>query len=76
MQRILLATDFSTRSGIALQRAKVLAHQLSSGLQLVHVVDDDQPETLIDAERRAAAVLVDALAGNCRDADGIKCEAA
>lgn len=43
MRSILFATDFSTRSDIALTRAVELAVRFDTGLVLFHVVDDDQP---------------------------------
>lgn len=75
MPLILLATDFSTRSDLALRRAHLLARQLSSSLLLLHVVDDDQPEALIGVERQAAAALLHELTPTSRDADGLNCEA-
>jgi nucleotide-binding universal stress UspA family protein len=75
MPLILVATDFSTRSDLALRRARLLARQLSSSLLLLHVVDDDQPEKLIGVERQAAAELLHELARSSRDADSLDCEA-
>jgi nucleotide-binding universal stress UspA family protein len=74
MQRILVATDFSTRSDRALRRASLLARQASAALVLVHVVDDDQPRRLIDAERQEATALLHDLAQSVRNSDGIDCE--
>ncbi|PWB84341.1 MAG: universal stress protein [Methylocystaceae bacterium] len=54
MPRILCATDFSLRSRRALRRAALLARRSAAELTLVHVVDDDQPEELIELERREA----------------------
>jgi nucleotide-binding universal stress UspA family protein len=38
------------------------------------VVDDDQPQHLIDVERREAAALLDELASTIRESDGIECQ--
>ena len=62
MKRILVATDFSTRSDRALRRAMLIARRRAASLSLVHVVDDDQPAELIEAQRRAAAELLDRIA--------------
>lgn len=51
---ILAATDFSTRSNRALRRAGLLARAAGAPLTLVHVVDDDQPETRLEMERGEA----------------------
>ena len=60
--RILVATDFSPRSDRALRRGILLARQNSTELLLTHVVDDDQPQRLIDVEKREAAALLHELA--------------
>jgi nucleotide-binding universal stress UspA family protein len=72
--RILVATDFSTRSDRALRRGSLLARQAGAELVLVHVVDDDQPRPLIDAEREQAASLLHDLVRTVRDTDGIDCQ--
>jgi len=53
MKRILIASDLSERSQRALQRAISLAKQFGSRLSVLHVVEDDQPQALIDEESRA-----------------------
>jgi nucleotide-binding universal stress UspA family protein len=40
---------------------------------VVHVVDDDQPRRLIDAERHAAASLLNEYASSIRDVEGVVC---
>ncbi len=72
--KFLVATDFSTRSDRALRRACLLARQLSAGLVLVHAVDDDQPERLIEARRTEAGALLDETARTICAGDGIDCE--
>ena len=57
--QILVATDFSTRSQRALRRAGLLARERSAKLTLVHVVEDDQPRSLIELERREASKFLD-----------------
>jgi universal stress protein E len=44
MKRILVATDLSERSRLALRRALSLARQFGAELTILHVVDDERPE--------------------------------
>lgn len=61
MDRILIATDFSTRSDRALRRAMLIARRVGAPLALLHVIDADQPERLIASERaEASSLLADA----------------
>ncbi len=53
MKRILIASDLSERSQRALRRAVVLARQFDAQLTILRVVDDEQPQALIDEESRA-----------------------
>jgi len=69
--RILMATDFSTRSDRALRRAVLIARQNKAELTLVHVVDDDQPAYLIDRNQMAAAHLLDRAARTIREVDEV-----
>jgi universal stress protein E len=55
--QIVAATDFSTRSQRALRRAGLLAQSSGAKLAVVHVVDDDQPQDLVEIERREAERL-------------------
>jgi len=71
MKRILVATDFSTRSDRAIRRATLLARTFAATLTLVHVVDDDQPPRRARAERRSASALLTKLAGTLREVDGV-----
>lgn len=73
-QRFLVATDFSTRSDRALRRASLLARQVSAELILVHVIDDDRPKRLIEAERLEAEALLAEFAVTLRESDGIACD--
>lgn len=52
--KILVATDFSTRSNRALRQAGLLAQQTQAELHILHVVDDDQPAGMIRSEKREA----------------------
>jgi nucleotide-binding universal stress UspA family protein len=73
MQRIVAATDFSARSRLALRRAGLLARKSGAELTIVHMVDDDQPERLIELERSEAQRIlveeIDAIA----ELRGIRC---
>jgi nucleotide-binding universal stress UspA family protein len=73
MKHILVATDFSTRSDRAIRRATVLARAYGAATTLLHVVDDDQPERTLNAERRAASALVREQARTLREIDGLDC---
>ncbi|MBX3497859.1 MAG: universal stress protein [Alphaproteobacteria bacterium] len=74
MQRILIATDFSTRSDRALRRATLLAREAAAEIVLVHGVDNDQPPRLVKAEERAAKDLLSDLAATLREVDGVRSE--
>ncbi|ARP99222.1 universal stress protein [Pseudorhodoplanes sinuspersici] len=74
MKRLLVATDFSTRSDRALRRATLLARQLSAEIVLVHVVDDDQPPRLVKAQERESQGLLTDLAATLREIDQVHCE--
>ena len=52
--QVLAATDFSTRSNRAVRQAGLLAQGRDAQISLVHVVDDDQPQGLVEMERREA----------------------
>lgn len=75
MRSILVATDFSVRSDRAIRRASLVARDHGAALVLLHVVDDDQPASIVDAERAAAAALLEEQARTIREVDGLACEA-
>lgn len=75
MKRILVATDFSARSDRALRRATLLAKQAGAALSIIHVVDDDQPARIVDAESKVARQLLAELSATVTDVDGVACEA-
>lgn len=56
-KHILVATDFSKRSAIACERALDLAGLTGATITYLHVIDEDQPQSLIDAARREAEIL-------------------
>jgi len=64
MRRILAASDLSSRSDGALRRAASLAAAHGAELHVAHVVDDDMPAAMVQAQAEAArAHLFDALGG-------------
>lgn len=73
LQRIMLATDFSERSDRALRRAVLLARAHGAALELIHVVDDDRPQRIVDREMADTRSLLMDLAQSLRAADGIAC---
>ncbi len=74
MKKIMVATDFSERSDRALRRAMLLARQFEGAVSLVHVVDDDQPRRIVEAERQQAETLLRQMGATLRDSDGVACE--
>lgn len=74
VRTILVATDFSSRSDRALRRATLLAKGSGASLSLVHVIDDDQPGQIVQAERGAAAIVLDEQARSLREIDGVHCK--
>ena len=74
MKRILVATDFSTRSDRAIRRATLLARAYGSSITVVHVIDDDQPKRIVKAEREASSVLLSEQARSLREIDGVNCD--
>lgn len=74
MDRVLVATDFSTRSDRALRRASLIARKLGASLQLVHVVDGDRPGMLIDSDRTAATGFLEEITATLRDHDGFEAD--
>ena len=73
MKRILVATDFSTRSDRATRRATLLAKLFQADLVLAHVLDDDQPTRKLKAERREAEDLLSQLSLSINRDDGLSC---
>ncbi|MDT9601053.1 universal stress protein [Sphingosinicella rhizophila] len=71
MDRILVATDFSTRSDRALRRATLIARRVGASLTVVHVVDADRPERLVAADQAAALSALEETAQTLRTGDEI-----
>ena len=71
MRNIIVATDFSTRSDRAIRRGLLLAKASKTALTLVHAVDDDQPQHLIDMESAQARLLLEAQADTLHKLDGV-----
>ncbi|PAY16138.1 universal stress protein UspA [Rhodopirellula sp. SM50] len=74
MKSIVVATDFSVRSDRAIRRAKLLAREFDSKLHLVHVVDDDQPQMIVQAQREASTKLLEELTHTLEEIDAVKCD--
>lgn len=74
MKAIMVATDFSERSDRALRRATLLARQFAAAIDLVHVVDADQPRRIVDSERDGAEALLSELAATLGAVDGVSCQ--
>jgi nucleotide-binding universal stress UspA family protein len=75
MKQILAATDFSTRADRALRRATLLAQEAGAQLVLVHVVDEDLPPRLLEAETLEATALLQELAATVTLVDAVPCAA-
>lgn len=73
MKRLMIATDFSTRSDRALRRAALLARQLNAELVLTHVIDDDLPGPVMENRKSEADKLLSELCLTLRDVDGVPC---
>lgn len=74
MQRIMLATDFSERSDRALRRAVLLARAHGARVEVVHVVDDDRPRSIVEQDTKQARHLLSELARTLETLDGVACD--
>lgn len=54
LRRILVATDLSSRAASAFERALLLAQTHKASVLLLHVVDEDLPAPIVEAELRDA----------------------
>lgn len=70
MKTILCATDLSLRSALAVDRAVVLARRHLARLVFLHVVDDDQPRAIVDAEIARARETLEARLTELKGHDG------
>lgn len=76
MRTILVATDFSERSDRAVARAALIAARSGARLHLVHVVDDDQKQRIIDSETTISQQLLQEEAKRLNETDGLTCTTA
>lgn len=74
MKTIVVATDFSERSDRAIRRATLLTREFGASLHLVHVIDDDQPRLIVQAERDASTKILEELAKTLEEVDGVQCD--
>lgn len=74
ISKILVATDFSSRSDRAVRRSVLLAREFGAAVDLVHVIDNDQPERILKPEREVAADVIREIVGGLRSVDGVACE--
>lgn len=70
MKKILMATDLSARSDRALDRAIGLVRDFDAELTIVHVVDEDLPALLADAQQKAAQQAIQEHVDALRAANG------
>jgi universal stress protein E len=70
LRRLLTTTDLSARSELAVKRAALLCGQFRAELQLLHIVDDDQPLNVVEQEIRQATSLLQEAAGRVLDETG------
>jgi len=56
---ILVATDLSHRSDVAVERAAALAERFVGKLTILHVLDDDQPYRMFEAEKALARAVLE-----------------
>jgi universal stress protein E len=70
LRRLLATTDFSARSELAAKRAALLCRQFAAELQLLHIVDDDQPANVIKQETGQATSLLQAMAAKVPNDSG------
>ncbi|WP_113911010.1 universal stress protein [Roseovarius dicentrarchi] len=73
MDTILVATDFSARSDLAIRRAALMARAAGAGLHLTHVVDDDQKARIIESETTVSKQLLQEEAAELNHQDGLNC---
>jgi nucleotide-binding universal stress UspA family protein len=71
--QMLVATDFSSRSQRAVRRAGLLARAAQARLCLLHVVDDDQPQKLVEIERRETERILQEQIQAVAELRGVEC---
>ena len=72
MPQITVATDFSTRSDRALRRAELLAKITGHDLLFVNVIDDDQPQRLIDVQQNEIEDILSEMVETICSVSGIR----
>jgi nucleotide-binding universal stress UspA family protein len=75
LRNILVATDMSQRSDRAIARACLLARQFGAVLHILHVVDDELPAPIAEAEITAAEASLGALVSSGHSFQGIEAKA-
>lgn len=71
MRTVVVATDFSTRSDRAIRRGVLISKVSGAELVLVHAIDDDQPQRLIDAAHLEAKLELAPQVSTLRTLDGV-----
>ena len=74
MNRLLVATDFSSRSDRALRRASLIAGRTGASLTLAHVIDSDWPARLAESDQSAASAMLGDIAASLGSEDGIEAD--
>jgi universal stress protein E len=75
MKKLLCATDLSPRGDLAVDRAADLARHFGAELRLLHVVDEDQPREIVEAETQRARVVLQESVARMRDpVPGLQCD--
>jgi nucleotide-binding universal stress UspA family protein len=72
VKKLLIATDLSARSDRALRRAVSLAQRLGASLEILHVVDDTVPSSIVDQYEEAAKSTIGQLLAVIPEAAGVK----
>lgn len=72
MKKILMATDLSARSDRALERAVNLARVHDAELDVVHVVDEELPDSLTATQQHAAKFAIEADIGRLDSANELQ----
>lgn len=74
LDTILVASDLSGRSDKAIARGIELAARSDARVKLIHVVDDDQPSSLVEDEAARALDILSGTATSQAEAAGVDCE--
>jgi len=74
VKKLLIATDLSARSDRALKRAIMLAQRLGASLEILHIVDDTMPSSIVEPYKEAAKTTVHRLLAAIPAAASVKPE--